>query len=188
MLGCLYGSSLWWIFKYYSSQTGLALFNIYSDGHATPVGSVEMQLYSTIVVMAAAGIAFIIFISVWPWIMAWKPYSETCKRWATEVNLPYTIAFVFDVKEAKKSFEAGDFSLLFNERLKAEMPYSAFTLYYVQEDPDCYYLSVVNVMKKEETSGGRETLKKKKVIKNVKITLSDFKKFQARFNPQSASS
>jgi len=173
ILGGIYGYCFWLFINYFANQS--------ANRHPMPSGT---ELYLTVAVITAVSLVFVIFLSLLPWHMAWKPYSEACKRWATEVKLPYTIAFVFDVKEAKKSFEAGDFSLLFNERLKTDMPHSTFTLYYVQEDSECYYLSVVNVMGEKDGYGGKQTIKEKKVIKNVKITLSDFKKFQARFNPQ----
>jgi hypothetical protein len=112
------------------------------------------------------------------------PYSETCKQWARTVTLPCAIGFILDIQEARTAFEKGDFSILFKEMLKTEMPYSVLTITCVEGDPDCYFLTIINHMKKEEDSHGNMNIKKKTVIKNVRITLEDFRKFRARFSPR----
>jgi hypothetical protein len=116
------------------------------------------------------------------------PYSEIRKQWAKTVTLPYTIGFIFDIQEARAAFEKGDFSILFKEMKKVEMPYSVLTLTYVEGDPDCYFLTIINHMKKEEDYHGNVSIKKKPVIRNVRITLEDFRRFHAHFNPPAATS
>lgn len=111
------------------------------------------------------------------------PYSEARGQWARALTLPYTIGFILDIQEAKTAFEKGDFSILFKEMLKTEMPYSVLTLTCVEGDPDCCFLTIINHMKKEEDHHGNVNVKKRTVIRNVRITLDDFRKIHARFSP-----
>ena len=120
---------------------------------------------------------------------ALSPFSERLGRWADDEKLPLPAPFVNDVGAAKAAFESGNFFALLDaapvvaesqSESQSESQFSELTLYAVDGDPDCCYLSITNVTIKLDKKG-KEERETSNIIKYLHISLAVWNKFRAKY-------
>jgi len=117
------------------------------------------------------------------------PYSEALGRWANQEGLPTPLAHFADPRSAKADLEAGNIALLLHADLPGEnaMAFSTIVLHIVENDPDCHFLTLINVVLKVNKKGETER-EEDIIVEHLRITPEHCRELRVKFaEPQEAS-
>ena len=115
-----------------------------------------------------------------------EPFSEASDRWAEKEDLPRVLPHVEDHAGMKIALETGDFSPLLNAPAKDDNDprHAQLTLHTVEDDPDCRYLTLVNVTIITDKKG-KEQRKSVTVVQHLHIRHELCQKLRDMFGPDS---
>ena len=175
------------IFLQSPAAIGAAMSILLEEGHFS-VGSSSDNITGVVLAIVWIIEAAIIFAAVviLARAQAKVPFSEACDCWAHDEKLPGELPFVVDVPGMKNALEYGDISRLMvnaGEHAPAAANCAQITLHAVEEDPDCRFLSLVNVTVTVDKKG-KEQRKNQSVVQYLRLSAEKYQTLRTAFGTQ----